>query len=290
MFLSDKALHLFLQSNLNIKQIENYLTGKPVDGNDSMNTDSLLDDTGNVRENNLKDANKGRTMLDSVSSLQRISEDSESRTSTSSEADVVRNEATQNEGSQNEATPSQAKFSISPKEPPGMFEYESLSSLPDSKIDGRLQDETGGNGSSSSEFSSGYFVSTPDLSDFEQQDENKAKEQTITENEAESQGNLSNVVIERSASKIDNFDSKEADVCDGEICKKKNISTDSGAGSSEEEFEAISDIGDTNSSFGVIGSQSSNNSMASPSEGSPLACNSDYMERGFIAAVPIKQS
>ena len=279
MFLSDKALHLFLQSNLNIKQIENYLTGKPVDGNDSMNTDSLLDNTGSVRENNLKEVNKGRTCLDSVSSLQRISEDSESRTSTSSEAEVMRNEATQDEASQNEATPSQALFSISPKDPPAMFEYESLSSLPDSKIDGRLQDETGGNGSSSSEFSSGYFVSTPDLSDFEQQDENKVKEQEITENE-----------VERSAAKIDNVDRKVADVCEGEICKKKNISTDSGTGSSEEEFEAISDIGDTNSSFGVIGSQSSNSSMASPSEGSPLACNSDFMERGFIAAVPIKHS
>ncbi|XP_065072001.1 sorting nexin-10A-like [Rhopilema esculentum] len=84
-FLSDKALHLFLQSNLSVKQIENYLTGKPVDDNDCVTTQKIMNDNGNSLQEEVDPPGLSRSSTENITSLQRITEDSENCSSIDSD-------------------------------------------------------------------------------------------------------------------------------------------------------------------------------------------------------------
>ena len=91
MFLSDKALHLFLQSNLSIDQMENYLTGKPVDCQDCDATRTIMngDDSpkDGIEQRNLICRLSWKSSLENISKLQEISEDTEH---SSVDSDVAR--------------------------------------------------------------------------------------------------------------------------------------------------------------------------------------------------------
>lgn len=81
-FLSDKALHLFLQSNLSIRQIENYLTGKPVECDDcSVAARRIMNDgemqAGIMDQRSLLQRLSWKSSLENISTLHRIAEDSE---------------------------------------------------------------------------------------------------------------------------------------------------------------------------------------------------------------------
>ncbi len=87
-FLSDKALHLFLQSNLNVKQIESYLIGEPLEMDvEYQRTERSSSDERNSqdakRSNQTEPSNSGgahqstktRTAADNNSTLKKINED-----------------------------------------------------------------------------------------------------------------------------------------------------------------------------------------------------------------------
>ena len=75
MFLSDKALHLFLQSNMSVKQIENYLSGQPVelDGHCPVADELIHGHTSKENEETAPSYNKA-TSDQTGDSLQRIIE------------------------------------------------------------------------------------------------------------------------------------------------------------------------------------------------------------------------
>lgn len=80
-FLSDKALHLFLQSNLSVEQMENYLTGKPVDCDDCIDNRKIMncEDSPNIGKDqrSLICRLSWKSSLDNTPKLQEISEDTE---------------------------------------------------------------------------------------------------------------------------------------------------------------------------------------------------------------------
>ena len=80
-FLSDKALHLFLQSNLSVEQMENYLTGKPVDCDDCLDNRKIMncDDSPNIGKDqrSLICRLSWKSSLENIPKLQEITEDTE---------------------------------------------------------------------------------------------------------------------------------------------------------------------------------------------------------------------
>lgn len=138
-FLSDKALHLFLQSNLTVKQIENYLTGKPVDfDNCPASTRRIMNDsesvTSRLEQRSLMRRTSWKSSLENIETLQRISEDSE-QSSVSSEVTVAGATRRSTSGSQSECNGTNGngdqvrENNSQGTGDDGPFRYESFSSL-----------------------------------------------------------------------------------------------------------------------------------------------------------------
>ena len=261
-------MHLFLQSSLTIKQMENYLTGKPVDCHDCIATRRIMNEDENPAEG-LEQQSFSRRLswkssLENVSMLQKISEDNEQ---SSAGSDVTRS--------------SVDRGSISGSK----VEHRHTNSSED-----RREYSEGNSNSESHKYESfSSFTAKPDLKQngFENGDKlDKEIEASPCPRESFS-SSLTEDQQHLESSKNDQGSSLRSSDLSDYPSSSRPIMYEFTDSDSE---ESTSENGDPNSSFSVIGSSSPESLITSDQNGSSVNSLNDTYGRGFIAAVPIIRS